>query len=133
MPAQAGLESRLGNCGLRRVWLGHRRSCSSSQATRQDGLSWAHLSSVQAAGSRGAQGSGEANSAHQGCQSTLLVSSLGFENSMEGPQKYAHLYKYISRGIYAARTRGKAARLEAQGREQKESGSVLSLLSSIEM
>lgn len=130
MPAQAGLASKLGNCGLRWVWLGHRRSCSSSQATRQDGLSYAHLSSVQAAGSREAQGSGEANSAHQYCQPTLLVSPLGFEDAMEGPQKF-FLYEYVSGGIYAAR--GKAARQEAQVREQKESGSFLSLLSSIEM
>ena len=71
-PDQAGLELKPGNCGLKRVWLGHRRSCFSSQPIqRAEGVSCAHLSSVQAAGS----GEGPGQGRGQFCPPVLLTNS----------------------------------------------------------
>ena len=112
-PDKARLELKLGNCGLRWVWLKNGRSRSSSQPPRQAHLSCVHLLSAQA-GSRQGPGQGQDNSAHWYCSSTLLVSPSRSESSGKATDPETHtLITNTQHGKHVIQGHGgRTARLE---------------------
>ena len=87
----AGLEWKLGNCGVRWVWLGHWRSASPSPLRdRRSG----GCSCPQPAGA-GTQGGAEDSPATVACELLGgLLYVLRISESV-GPQKHARSYKYL--------------------------------------